>query len=258
MKKRFLLHVVLTLLITSCGAQTKIIAHRGFSEIAPENTLFSFRKAIDTGADYIEFDVHKTKNDSLVVIHDGNVKRTSSENIDAKVADMNYRELSEIKVGYPAKFGDKYPDAGIPTLREVLKLARGKVKVCIEIKVYGIEKEVLNMIDEYKMRNDVIIFSFHYPVLAMIRQLDKKIPVLLLMNTVDQTTIDYAKIINCNAIGAGYGTKITKNLIDLTHKNHIELWKWTVNKEEEMKELFDLKIDGIITNKPDVALKLRK
>jgi glycerophosphoryl diester phosphodiesterase len=251
MKKRILLLVILTLLLTSSRAQTKIIAHRGFSGIAPENTMIAFKKAIEVGADYIEFDVHKTKNDSLVVIHDGNVKRTSSENIDARVADMNYRELSEIKVGYPAIFGKKHLDAGIPTLREVMKLARGKVKVCIEIKVYGIEKEVLNIIDEYKMRDDVIIFSFHYPVLAMIKQLDKKIPILLLMNKVDQTTIDYAKIINCNAIGAGYGTKITKSLINLMHKNDMELWKWTVNEEKEMKELIDLKIDGIITNSPD-------
>ena len=71
-------HIYLRLGIISTNAQTKIIAHRGFSGIAPENTLIAFQKAIECKADYIELDVHKTKNDSIVVIHNSSVDKTSS------------------------------------------------------------------------------------------------------------------------------------------------------------------------------------
>lgn len=247
--------IVLSPLLTS--AQTKIIAHRGFSSIAPENTLIAFKKAIESNADYFELDVHKTKNDSIVVIHDSSVDRTSSNNVKGKIAEMNYSDLASLKVGYPKKFGDKYKNEKIPTLREALELAKGKIKVCIEIKAYGAEKEILKIINDLGVKDDVIIFSFYYPVLAKIRQLDKNIPTLFLINKADKLTIDYAKVIKSNAIGVGYGTTVTKEYLNFAHKNGIEVWKWTVNKEDEMQQLIDLGLDGLITNFPDKALEKR-
>ena len=239
----------------SVKAQTKIIAHRGFSGIAPENTLIAFQKAIENKADYFELDVHKTKNDSIVVIHDSSIDRTSSNKAHGKIAEMNYNELDTVAVGYPKEFGDLYITEKIPTLREVLQLAKGNIKVCIEIKVYGVEKEVLKIINDLGMRDDVILFSFYYPVLAKIRQLDKNIPILFLISKADELTIDYAKIIDANAIGVGYDTNITTEYLDFAHKNEIEVWKWTVNDESEMEKLIVLDIDGLITNYPDKALE---
>ena len=120
--------------IISTNAQTKIIAHRGFSGIAPENTLIAFQKAIDCKADYFELDVNRTKNDSIVVIHDSSVDKTSSNGFKGKIAELNYSDLRAIKVGYSRKFGAKFENEKIPTLREALELAKGKIKDCIEIK----------------------------------------------------------------------------------------------------------------------------
>jgi len=237
------------------NAQTKIIAHRGFSGIAPENTLIAFQKAIECKADYFELDVHKTKNDSIVVIHNSTVDKTSSNSKKGEIANMNYNDLTTIKVGFSQKFGNTYENEKIPTLREALILAKGKIKVCIEIKVYGIEKEVLKIINDLGVSDEVIIFSFKYPVLAKIRQLDKNIPTLLLIDKADNMTIDYAKIIKSNAVGVGYGTTVTEKYLNFANDNGIEVWKWTVNTEEEMQQLIDLGIDGIITDFPDIAVK---
>lgn len=244
--------LVLSSILTT--AQTKIIAHRGFSNIAPENTLIAFQKAIESKADYFELDVHKTKDDSIVVIHDSSVDRTSSNDMKGEISELNYSDLNTVKVGYSTKFGDKYENERIPTLREALKLAQGKIKVCIEIKVYGAEEEILKIVNDLGINNEVIIFSFYYPVLAKIRQLDKNIPILFLIGTADKMTIDYAKVIESNAIGVGYGTTITKEYLDFAHSHGIEVWKWTVNDEAEMQQLIDIGIDGLITNFPDKAI----
>lgn len=255
MKKLYL--VTLIAFVSGClHSQTKIIAHRGFSGIAPENTIVAFQKAIECGADYIELDVHKTIDDSLIIIHDHTVDRTSSNGIKGKVKETSYAELTKIKVGYGEKFGDKYNEEKIPTLREALMLARGKIKVCIELKVPGIEKQVLEIINEFNMTDDVVIFSFIYPALTKIRHLDKNIKTLYLVNDANAVIVDYARLISCNAIGVGYGTTVTGEFVNMVHENNIEIWKWTVNEEAEMQQLIDAGIDGLITNFPDKALKL--
>jgi glycerophosphoryl diester phosphodiesterase len=137
-------------------------------------------------------------------------------------------------------------------------LAKDKIKVCIEIKVYEAEKEILKIVNDLGVNDDVIIFSFYYPVLAKIRQLDKNIATLYLIGSADKLTIDYAKLIEANAIGVGYGTTITKEYLDFAHKNDMEVWKWTVDNENEMLQLIGLGIDGLISNFPDKALKATK
>jgi glycerophosphoryl diester phosphodiesterase len=238
--------------------QTRVIAHRGFSAIAPENTLSSFQKAIESGADYFELDVHQSKDGYLFVIHDASVNRTSSNFAKGKIAEMTCKELKKVKVGYTKKFGDTFKDEKLPTLKEVLKLAKGKIKVCIEIKVLGIEEKVLKMIKELKMENEVILFSFYFPVLTKIRSLNPTIPILYLIDKADLITVDYAQLIHANAIGIGSKTTITKKFINTAHQNNIEIWKWTVNSLKQMKELSTFGIDGIITNYPDKALKVLK
>ena len=163
----------------------------------------------------------------------------------------------EIK-GTKMTSSDEFKYEKIPTLLEVLLLAKGKIKVCIEIKVLDVEEEVINLINELNMHSDVIIFSFHYEVLTKIRHLDKDIKLLYLKNDADVKTVDYAKLININAIGGGYDTKVTTEFLDYAHKNDIEIWRWTVNKDEEMQSLIDVGADGIITNFPDKALEIVK
>ena len=102
---KFILVALLALSSILTYAQTKIIAHRGFSSIAPENTLIAFQKAIECKADYFELDVHKTKNDSIVVIHDSSVNKTSS-NHKGKITELNYSDLTTVKVGADRLFSE--------------------------------------------------------------------------------------------------------------------------------------------------------
>ena len=256
--KKITLILVFASIVAVTNAQTKIIAHRGFSSAAPENTLLAFQKAIEVGADYFELDVQRSKDNKAMVIHDATIDKTSSDSQTGEVVQMNSSELKNIKVGYTKKFGDQYADEKMPTLKEALEVAKGKIKVCIEIKSYGLEQEVLDAVNELKMNDQVIIFSFYYPVLAKIRQLDKKIPILYLISVADKMTIDYAKVIDAEAIGVGGGTNLTKEYIDFAHKQGVEVWQWTVNDEQEMQKLMSIGLDGLITDYPDKALELRK
>ena len=177
--------------------------------------------------------------------------------VKGNIKEMYYHDLKNIAVGYPAKFGSRYLNEKLPTLREALALAKGKIKVCIEIKVLGAEKEVLKIVNDLKMRNDVIIFSFYYPILAKIRQMDREITTLFLINEADEMVIDYAKVIDSKAIGVGSGTAITQEFLNFAHENGIELWKWTVNDQDEMQRLIKLGLDGLITDYPGKAIQLR-
>lgn len=235
-------------------SQTQIIAHRGFSSQAPENTLASFQKAIDLGVPYMELDVHQTADHVIVVIHDESVDRTSSSNHKGKVADMTYQELQDVRVGYTERFDSVFADEKIPTLKEVLLLAKGKIKVCIEIKVYGIEQEVVDIIRETEMMQDVVVFSFYYPVLAKIKSLQPNINTLFLVHRANADTADYAQVIGCMAIGVGKETIITPELVKNVHDSGLQLWQWTIDDSETMQKLIDLKVDGIITNKPDLLV----
>jgi glycerophosphoryl diester phosphodiesterase len=256
--KKIILIILIALTSMMTQSQTKIIAHRGFSGIAPENTLIAFQKAIDVGADYFELDVHKSKDNELIVIHDESVDKTSSNGRTGIVADLNYDELKDIKVGYSSKFKDTFKDEKIPTLKEALEMAKGKIKVCIEIKVLGIAEEVLKTIREVGVKDQVIIFCFSYEVLEKIREMNKTIPILYLEGESNTETIKKALAINANAIGLGSKSTLSKKYIEEANKQGIEVWRWTVDDVDEMKQLIEIGINGLITNYPDKALKIRK
>jgi glycerophosphoryl diester phosphodiesterase len=239
-------------------AQTKIIAHRGYSNIAPENTLVAFKKAIEVGADYFELDVHKTKDGVLVVIHDKTVNRTSSNNKKGEISKFNYNELEDIHIGFSTKFGEQYSNEKIPTLEEALLLAKGDIKVCVEIKEENIEKQVTELLQKLDMINEVIVFSFSKQTVLNIEKINPNIETLFLISSANLETLDFVKENNINAIGVGRSTDTSKEFISYAHKNNIKVFKWTINNEEEIKELIDLKIDGIITNVPDLAIKLNQ
>jgi len=257
MKRLFVLFLSAIMFFSFALAETKIIAHRGFSGKAPENTLIAFKKAIRSGADYFELDVHKTLDDSLVVIHDKSVDCVCSNGISGTIAEMSFKDTRAVRMGYPEKFGKKFKQAGIPTLKEALHCAKGRIKVCIEIKVQDVEADVLKVVNDLDMNNDVIIFSFYYDVLEKIRALDANIPILYLKSTADDTTIKEALAIQATAIGVSRRTEINKDYLKFVHENGLELWRWTVNKECEMEVYLQIGIDGLITNYPDKALKIR-
>jgi len=159
------------------GIQRKpiLIGHRGAASLAPENTLASFRKALENGAEMVELDVQRTKDGHLVVIHDDSVDRTT----DGKglVKDMTLGELKALDAG--SWFSYEFKGEKIPTLEEVLDWSCGKIRLDLEVKnskqYPGIEKQIVELIEGKKMEKDVIVTSFDPDCIKKMEKLSDEI-----------------------------------------------------------------------------------
>ncbi len=141
-----------------------IVGHRGASGYEPENTLLSFQKAVDLGADWIEFDLHRSADGHVVVIHDATVDRTTNGH--GKVRDMTLAKLRKLDAGKGQK---------IPTFQEVIDLAKGKVRMIPELKQKGIESDVLDVIQQNEVVDDCIVSCFYAGWICRCKQLEPKI-----------------------------------------------------------------------------------
>jgi glycerophosphoryl diester phosphodiesterase len=148
------------------------IGHRGARAYAPENTLISFKKAIELGANTIELDVRKTKDAKLVVIHDADVKRTTSGK--GLVSELTLNQIKSLSTEGNEK---------IPTLEEALDFLDKKVQVLIELKEAGIEKQVLDIVHAKGLEKTVIITSFLEEALQKVRELDNDVATGLIYAT---------------------------------------------------------------------------
>jgi glycerophosphoryl diester phosphodiesterase len=140
------------------------IGHRGAKAYSPENTLASFRKALEIGVDAVELDVRKTKDNHLVVIHDADIKRTT--NREGSVNELTIKEIKDVST----EQGEK-----IPTLQEALDFLDKKVKVFVELKETGIEEQVLSIVHKKVLEKNVVITSFLEDALRKVRELDREI-----------------------------------------------------------------------------------
>jgi len=234
------------------GAQeTIIIGHRGASSVAPENTLASFRAAIEMGADYFELDVRASKDDSLMVIHDGKIDRTT--NGTGSFHDFTYEQLRSYDAG--SWFAQEFAEEKIPTLREALQLAiDNNVKVCVEIKDYDKTPQIIELIKKMNAEESVIIFCFDFDAISTAKRMDENLSVCYLQGLITRKHIQRLKSIGGEVVGTG--GLASENLINYAHTQGIECWKWTVNSIGDMKTLIARGIDGIITNYPQRLMLL--
>ncbi len=231
---------------------TKVIAHRGASMEAPENTLAAFTRAIELGADYFELDVRKSADDSLMIMHDASIDRTT--NGTGNINTMSYDSLRQFDAG--SWFHPDFSGALIPSLREALLLAKDSIRVCIELKTGNMVTEVVQLVEVLNMEADVIIFSYNPGELSQVKTLNAAIPTLYLSSLGTTTAIDEAVSVNADAFGPG--VILSQSIVDYAHQQSLEIWKWTVNDTNEMKTLLDWGIDGIITDTPAVLLEMLK
>ena len=256
MKKEFYLlsaFLIVCFLSTLYGS-TKIIAHRGASSVAPENTLASFSKAIEFGADYFELDVRTSLDDSLVIMHDATIDRTT--NSTGSVLSMTFSQLRTVDAG--SWFGEEFSGEKIPTLAEALQLALASpynVHVAIEIKgsTPSIVEKVLAEVKKYNMQDRVVISSFSFDQLTQSKSIEASIPIQLFA-TITQTDIN--KLAGINGEWAGTDGVITQALLDSAHAKNMKINKWTVNNTGEMSSLMKLGVDAITTNFPQTAVVL--
>ncbi|MEW6740932.1 MAG: glycerophosphodiester phosphodiesterase [Nitrospirota bacterium] len=213
------------------------VGHRGARAYEIENTIESFKKAIELGVNAIEFDVRKTKDGKLVVIHDDNLKRVFGKEIAINQATL--KELKQIT-------GNK-----IPTLAEALQFIDKKVgKILIELKEIGCGKNVLEVIKKEKLHDHVIIVSFHEDALSEVRRLDTKIETGLIYAK-HKNPIASALKLNAQYLVPLYKLTHTKNIED-AHKNNLKVIVWTINTKQEAKAYMDKGADGIASDKPDI------
>lgn len=217
-----------------------VIAHRGASAYEPENTLRAIKRAIDLGADMIEVDVRATRDGHIVVIHDATVDRTT--NGKGYVKDMTLKELKRLDAG----LGER-----IPTLQEVISLVKGRAGLVIEVKVPGIEGEVLKMINEHKISDDVIITSFHHPTLLRIKNLNERIQTGIIIASRPVRPAQLALDAKSDSIFPKY-TYLDSEMVEDAHKHGLTIYPWTVNDLEDAELLIKMEVDGIVTNKPDI------
>lgn len=227
-------------------AEQIIIAHRGASGHAPENTLLSYQRAVDFGAQMIELDVQETLDGNLVCIHDSTVDRTT--NGSGEVHSFTYKEL----VGLDAGEGEQ-----IPLLEDVIKFASGKIQINIEIKVIGVEKKILDIVERYGMFQDIMISSFFHNTLLTVRELSELVVTAILVNKPKDELVHYALDLRANAINPHYQL-VTRELIQDAQKVGLKILPWTVNDSQTMMKLFAIGIDGLITDFPDRAVKVLK
>jgi glycerophosphoryl diester phosphodiesterase len=238
-----------------------VIAHRGFSGQAPENTLIAFKNAMDLGCDMIELDIHLSKDREVVVMHDDTLNRTTTGQ--GRIADFTLNELKKLDAG--SWLGAQFSDERIPTLKEVLKLSKDKIPVNIEIKhskegKYPIEElaeKALKEVKEVGMINQVNFFSFNSIALKRIRDKEPKAWVTLLYHEAWKFPRDITKGEDYPILGLR-DKHLTKEGIAQSHQQGLQVYVWTVDAPEEMEKFINWGVDGIITNHPDRLIKILK
>lgn len=230
-----------------------IYAHRGASAYAPENTKVAFEKAIELKANGIELDLQKTKDGKIVIFHDDYIDKKS--NGTGKIEEYTYQELLELDFGI--WFDNKYKNEKIVLFEDFARDYLDKdLTFAIELKVLEIEKETLEIINRYKVHNNIYITSFLYEALANVRKIDPNIKLSwLIEDRISKENIEKLLRINGNQI-CPRASLVSKEDIEIANNNGLGVRLWGIDNEEIMKKVYKLNIEGMTVNFPDKLIKL--
>lgn len=232
----------------------KITGHRGSSGIAPENTISAIKQAVSDGADFIEIDIHLTKDEHIILMHDEHVDRTTNGH--GLVRDLTYDEIRQLDAG--SWFDLKFAGEHVPTLTEVIEFVKGRLSVNIEIKSNAflpaqIEK-IIKLIRDCEFTNDCILTSFQRSYIEMIHHISPEVRTGLIMNYMPhpQTMLfkDSFDVLSCNY------RLLNKDMVDALHSSEKEVHVWTVNEKDEFFQMKEYGVDNVITNFPGTFRKL--
>lgn len=244
---------------------SKLVCHRGASKFAPENTIPAFEKAVEIGADGVEFDVHLTKDNHLVVCHNYTINETSNGR--GIIEKMTLEELKNLDFGI--KFSDEFKGVTIPTLEEVVQVVKGMNFINIEIKAESSRNEELAqiLIDEmkkYDINDKVIYSSFDHDVLKTLKSLDDSLKIGALFNVrecvSDKQFSNNLKLVLENGFQAihPYALCSKEEYIKSCHQNGVLFNSWGATSQSKIKKLMDYNCDVIITDEIVLAMELNK
>lgn len=232
--------------------QTLIIAHRGASSLAPENTFASFDRALDAGADGIEFDLQLSKDNVPVVIHDESLERTTSGK--GMVYDFDLDDLKSFDAG--TWFAAEFSGERIPTLDELFdRYEKSSLLFNLELKKSvidypGLEEAVLNCIADHELEERVIISSFNHQSLIKCKKINPHIRTGMLYFEELESPWERALSLGCYSVHPLFYYLQAAEVIDGFKKHKLPIYTWTVNDPEQMEYLVKNEIEAIITDYP--------
>ena len=237
------------------GPKVEIIAHRGASWDAPENTVASFKEAWKQNADGAELDLHLTKDGKLVVIHDATLKRTSG--LPDKVRDLTLEDIRKLDAGKWGKWKDaKFAGEKYPTLEEMLATRPAGKKVYVELKS-GVEAvpELIRVLDATKAPPELTpVISFNADVIALFKKERPKHPaywiVALTPFTTAEKLIERAKQIQADGLDLSAQPMLDAAFAKKVRDAGLRLDVWTVNDAAVARRMVEIGVQGITTDRP--------
>ena len=228
------------------------IAHRGASALAPENTMSGFETALELGADALELDLHLTRDNEIVVIHDYTLDRTTDGS--GPVHERSLEELKRLDAG--RWFGPAFAGERIPTLSEVLDRFVGKVPLALEVKAGstffpGIEEKVVSALRERAAIDQAAVASFDHYALRRLKEIEPTIrtAALLVGRPVSLSALAGPAKADGLALEASF---VTKTEVEACRAAGLHIVVWVVNDPVQMRHFIGLGVDGIITDRPDL------
>lgn len=228
-----------------------IIAHRGASSYAPENTMAAFDLALEMGTHHLELDVHLTCDDHLVIIHDDTVDRTT--NGTGPVASQTLAALQALDAG--AWFGDAFVGARIPALADVLTRYHGRAHLHIELKgpTAHLPQRTVDLVRAHSMAQHVTFTSFQHAHLQTMRAYAPELPTGWLVGEISDAVIAQAHALGCVQL-CPRAALVTPGLVQRLHAEGFIVRAWGVAHEVLMRQVVEASADGMTVNFPDKLL----
>jgi glycerophosphoryl diester phosphodiesterase len=232
-----------------------VIAHRGASGHAPENTMASFRRALEMGAKAIELDVHQTLDHQLVVAHDDDLKRCGRDK--RRLKSLHWEEAARIDVG--SWFDKRFASERLPLLEDVYDLLPTSVELHLEIKhgskVYpGIEERVVDLIHKRGALARTLVSSFDHEALYSVRSLDEGVRIGYLLGlTTLKTAYAEMKDLAAESLNLSVRQALART-IKTAHERGLKILVYTVNTPMDRDRMAGLGVDGIFSNYPELDL----
>ena len=229
-----------------------VVGHRGAKGYAPENTMSSFKKALELGADLVELDVQLSRDGELVVIHDADVSRTTDGQ--GRIAELSLAEIRRLDAG--VWFGAGFRGQRVPTLTEVLAWAKGRTPLVIEIKrrlrpVPGIEKKLVEAIRDHEMLDDVMVTSFNHLSVKLVKELEPSLATGIHYNARLVDTVGVARAALTDSVRFDW-RYWTADVVDEVHAANLSTnTAYPGSDEKEIESLVQMGLDSICINYPD-------